>query len=100
MSKVSYDTKMVDLQENSYGEAILTLKRGNETKQIVIAETGLSSAAYEFVVDYYLHDLNWTQEKLDNYWDNGGEEKEIDNFVNLIIDQYDDDLTWEELQSN
>lgn len=100
MSKAKYDTKMVDLQENLCGEAIITLKRGNETKQLVIAETGLSFAAYEFVADYYLQDLNWTQEKLDNYWDDGGEEREIDSFVNVIVDNYNDDLTWEELQSD
>ena len=29
-------TKMVELKETTYGEAILTLKRGNETKQVVI----------------------------------------------------------------
>lgn len=91
-------TKMVELKETSYGEAILTLKRGNETKQIVIAETGLSGVVYESAIDYYMYDLNWTEEQFDNYWENGGEDKEIDNYIEGTIEYYNDNSTWEELQ--
>ena len=91
-------TKMIELKETACGEAILTLKRGNETKQTVIAETGLSEVAYESAVDYYLFNLKWTQEQFDHYWENGGEDKEIDNYVDGIVDLYDGNSEWEELQ--
>lgn len=91
-------TKMVELKETTYGEAILTLKRGNETKQIVIAETGLSEVVYESAIDYYLYDLNWSQKQFDDYWENGGEDKEIDNYIEGTVDYYNDNSNWEELQ--
>ena len=91
-------TKMVELKGTSYGEAILTLQRGDETKQIVIANTGLSEVVYESAIDYYMYDLNWTEEQFDQYWENGGEDKEIDNYIEGTVDYYDDDSTWEELE--
>lgn len=91
-------TKMIELKETAYGEAILTLKRGNEIKQVVLTETGLSEVVYESVVDYYLYDLNWTQEQFDNYWENGGEDKEIDNYIEGTVDYYDGNSEWEELK--
>ena len=90
-------TKMVELKETAYGEAILTLKRGNETKQTVLADTGLSGVVYESAIEYYMDNLNWSQKQFDHYWDNGGEDKEIDNYINGIVDFYDDNSTWEEL---
>ena len=91
-------TKLVSLEETDIGEAILTLQRGDETKQTVIAETGLSQAVYEYTIDYYLDDLKWSQARFDDYWDNGGEDKEIASYIGLMVDQYDDDLTWQELE--
>lgn len=91
-------TKLVSLKETAYGEAIITLQRGEETKRTIIAETGLSSMVYEFVIDYYMNDLNWTQEQFDRYWENGGEDKEIASYIGLMVDQYNDDLTWQELE--
>lgn len=91
-------TKMIELKETSYGEAILTLQRGDETKQIVIAEYGLSDVVYESAIDYYLDNEHWTQEHFDDYWENGGEDKEIDNYIAGMVDFYDDDSTWEELE--
>ena len=91
-------TKMVELKETTYGEAILTMKRGKEKKEIVIANTGLSEVVYESAIDYYMYDLNWTEEQFDNYWENGGEDKEIDNYIEGTVDYYDDDSTWEELE--
>ena len=90
-------TKMVELKETTYGEAILTLKRGNEVKQTVLADTGLSGVVYESAIEYYMDNLNWSQKQFDHYWDNGGEDKEIDNYINGIVDFYDDSSTWEEL---
>ena len=90
-------TKMVELKETTYGEAILTLKRGNETKQLVIAEYGLSEVVYEDAIDYYLDNEHWTQDQFDDYWENGGEDKEIDEYIDEIVDNYDADSTWEEL---
>ena len=90
-------TKMVEFKETAYGEAIITLKRGNETKQAVLADTGLSGVVYESAIEYYMDNLNWTQKQFDQYWDNGGEAKEIDNYIDGIIDFYDDNSTWEEL---
>lgn len=91
-------TKMVKLEETTYGEAILTMKRGKEKKELVIANTGLSEVVYESAIDYYMYDLNWTEEQFDNYWENGGEDKEIDNYIKGTVDYYDDDSTWEELE--
>lgn len=90
-------TKLVSLEETAIGEAILTLQRGDETKQTIIAETGLSSMVYEYTIDYYLDDLKWSQARFDDYWENGGEDKEIDSYIGLMIDHYDDDVTWQEL---
>ena len=91
-------TELISLIETTYGEAILTLKRGDETKQIVIANTGLSEVVYESAIDYYMYDLNWTEEQFDNYWENGGEDKEIDNYIEGTVDYYNDNSTWEELE--
>jgi hypothetical protein len=47
-------TELVSLIETTYGEAILTMKRGKEEKELVIANTGLSEVVYESAIDYYL----------------------------------------------
>ena len=90
-------TELVSLVETAYGEAILTMQRGKEEKELVIAECGLSEVVYESSVDYYLDNLGWTEEQFDNYWENGGEDKEIDNYIDGIVDYYDDWSTWEEI---
>ena len=90
-------TELVSLVETAYGEAILTMQRGEEEKELVIAECGLSEVVYESAIDYYMYDLNWTEEQFDNYWENGGEDKEIDNYIDGIVDYYDDWSTWEEI---
>ena len=90
-------TELVSLVETAYGEAILTMKRGEEEKELVIANTGLSEVVYDSASDYYMYDLNWTEEQFDNYWENGGEDKEIDNYIDGIVDLYDDDSAWEEI---
>ena len=90
-------TELVSLVETAYGEAILTMQRGEEEKELVIAECGLSEVVYESAIDYYMYDLNWTEEQFDNYWENGGEDKEIDNYVYGTVDYYDDDSAWEEI---
>lgn len=97
MIETKLHTELVSLVQTAYGEAILTMKRGEEEKQLVIANTGLSEVVYESSVDYYLDNLGWSQEQFDNYWENGGEDKEIDNYVDGTVDFYDDDSTWEEL---
>ena len=80
MIKTKLRTELVSLVETTYGEAILTMQRGKEEKELVIAETGLSGVVYESSVDYYLDNLGWTQEQFDDYWENGGEDKENDNY--------------------
>lgn len=90
-------TELVSLVETACGEAILTMKRGEEEKQLLIAECGLSEVVYESSVDYYLDNLGWTQEQFDDYWENGGEDKEIDNYVDGTVDYYDDWSAWEEI---
>lgn len=90
-------TKLVYWVENSYGETIVTMQRGQEKKQLVISETGLSGVVYDSAVDYYLNDKHWTQEKFDRYWEDGGEEKEIDNYIAGTVDYYNSDSTWQEL---
>ena len=90
-------TELVSLVETAYGEAILTMKRGEEEKQLLIAEYGLSEVVYESSVDYYLDNLGWTQEQFDDYWENGGEDKEIDNYIDGTVEYYDDWSTWEEI---
>lgn len=95
--KPAAKTKLVRYEENAYGEVILTLKRGHEEKEIVVSETGLAGIVYENASEYYLGDLHWSQKQFDNYWENGGEEKECDNYISIIVDNYDDDSTWEEI---
>lgn len=90
-------TELVSLVETAYGEAILTMKRGEEEKQLLIAEYGLSEVVYESSVDYYLDNLGWTQEQFDDYWENGGEDKEVDNYIDGTVEYYDDWSTWEEI---
>ena len=90
-------TELVSLVETTYGEAILTMQRGKEEKKLVIAETGLSGVVYDSAIDYYLDNLGWTQEQFDDYWENGGEDKEIDNYVDGTVDYYDVWSTWEEI---
>lgn len=95
--KDNVKTELISLIETTYGEAILTMKRGKEEKELVIANTGLSEVVYESAIDYYLDNLGWSQEQFDHYWENGGEDKEIDNYIEGTVDYYDDDSTWEEL---
>lgn len=90
-------TELVNCVETACGEAILTMRRWHEEKQVVIAETGLSSVVYESSVDYYLDNLGWTQEQFDKYWNNGGEEKEINNYIDRTVELYNDDSVWEEI---
>lgn len=90
-------TELVSLVQTAYGEAILTMKRGKEEKKIAIAECGLSGVVYDSAIDYYLDNKHWTQDQFDDYWENGGEDKEINNYVDGVIDFYDDDSTWEEI---
>lgn len=97
MIKTKLRTELVSLVETTYGEAILTMQRGKEEKELVIAECGLSEVVYESSIDYYLDNEHWTQDQFDDYWENGGEDKEIDNYIDGIVDLYDDDSAWEEL---
>ena len=90
-------TELVSLVETTYGEAILTMQRGKEEKELVIAETGLAGVVYDSAADFYIFDKKWTEEQFDDYWENGGEDKEIDNYIDGIVDLYDDDSVWEEL---
>lgn len=99
MIETKLDTELVSLVETACGEAILTMKRGKEEKKIVIAECGLSGVVYDSAIDYYLDNKHWTQNQFDDYWENGGEDKEIDNYVDGVIDFYNDDLTWEEINN-
>ena len=95
--KDNVKTELISLIETTYGEAILTMKRGKEEKELVIANTGLSEVVYESAIDYYLDNLNWTQEQFDHYWENGGEDKEINNYIEGTVDYYDDWSNWEEI---
>lgn len=99
MTKTQLHTELVSLVQTTYGEAILTMKRGEEKKELVIANCGLSEVVYDSSIDYYLDNEHWTQDQFDNYWENGGEDKEIDNYVATVIDNYDDDSTWNELET-
>lgn len=99
MIETKLHTELVSLVETAYGEAILTMKRCEEEKQLVIAECGLSDVVYESAIDYYLDNEHWTQEHFDDYWENDGEDKEIDNYVATTVDNYDDDSNWEELET-
>lgn len=99
MTKTKLHTELVSLVQTAYGEAIITMRRGKEKKQIVIANYGLPQVVYEFVINYYLDNEHWTQDQFNDYWENGGEDKEIDNYVATVIDNYDDDYTWNELET-
>lgn len=97
MIGIKLHTELVSLVETGIGEVILTLKRGEEEKELVIAELGLSGVVYDSAIDYYMYDLNWSEEQFDDYWENGGEDKEIDNYIDGTVEYYDDWSTWEEI---
>ena len=44
-------TELVSLVETTYGEAILTMHRGKEDNELVIAHTGLSGVVYDSAID-------------------------------------------------
>ncbi|WP_323081972.1 hypothetical protein [Limosilactobacillus reuteri] len=97
MIETKLHTELVSLLETRIGEVILALKRGEEVKQLLIGETGLAGVVYESSYDYYIFDKKWTEEQFDDYWENGGEEKEIDNYIDGTVEYYDDWSTWEEI---
>ena len=56
------------------------------------------------VIDGYFDDWSdkpysweYVWDNPDDYWENGGEDKEIDNYVDGTVEYYDDWSTWEEL---
>ena len=57
MIKTKLRTELVSLVETACGEAILTMHRGKEEKELVIAETGLSGVVYDSAIDYYMYEL-------------------------------------------
>ena len=97
MIETKLHTELVSLLETRIGEVILALKRGEEVKQLVIAECGLFDVVYESSYDYYIFDKKWTEEQFDDYWENGGEDKEIDNYIKGIVDYYNGNSEWQEL---
>lgn len=89
-------TKLVSAEENLAGELIIKMKRGDEEK-IVAYSPGYEADIYDAEFAWRKFDLGWTQEKFDDYWDNGGEEKEIQREIETTVDLYDDEQMWEEI---
>lgn len=92
-------TKLVSAEENLAGELIIKMKRGDEEK-IVTYSPGYEADIYDAEFEWRQFDMRWTQERFDKYWDNGGEEKEIQREIEATVDMYDDELTWGELGQN
>lgn len=40
----------------------------------------------------------WSEKKFDNYWENGGEDKEIDEYIAMTVDNYDEESNWKDLE--
>lgn len=89
-------TKLVSAEENLAGELIIKMKRGDEEK-IVAYSPGYQADIYDAEFIWRQFDMGWTQEKFDDYWDNGGEEKEIQREIETTVDLYDDEQMWEEI---
>lgn len=89
-------TKLVSAEENLAGELIIKMKRGDEEK-IVTYSPGYQADIYDAEFTWRKFDLGWTQEKFDDYWDNDGEEKEIQREIETTVDLYDDEQMWEEI---
>lgn len=89
-------TKLVSAEENLAGELIIKMKRGDEEK-IVAYSPGYEADIYDAEFEWRQFDMGWTQEKFDDYWDNGGEEKEIQQEIETTVDLYDDEQMWEEI---
>lgn len=89
-------TKLVSAEEDRAGELIIKMKRGDEEK-IVTFSPGYEADIYDAEFAWRQFDMGWTQEKFDDYWDNDGEEKEIQREIETIVDLYDDEQMWEEI---
>lgn len=68
MIGIKLHTELVSLVETGIGEVILTLKRGEEEKEILIGQTGLAGVVYDSAADFYIFDKKWTEEQFDDYW--------------------------------
>ena len=89
-------TKLVDYRETSLGGLIIIMQRGNDKREAYYQNIG--DDVWDQAQEYYLN-LGWSEEQFENYWDDGGREKEIEHEVqSLVADYYDDPLIYQDLE--
>ena len=74
LDKKKLSTTLIGFWEDAAGELWLDMKRGTEEKKIVIGYGWLEDV-WESARDYYMDNEGWSEEKFENYWENGGEDK-------------------------
>ena len=79
------DVKLVSYYETSELELMVTMRCGKEVKQVTL------------VPSYYVGQEGWSEKHLEHYWHNGGREKEIAGYIDLLIDHFSDPNNWDDL---
>lgn len=91
-------TKLLGTEENLAGELIVHLRRGDEELNYYYAP-GYQADVYDTELEWRQSEYGWSQDKFDEYWDNGGEKELVEDMVNQLVEWYDDEWNWEELKS-
>ena len=69
----------------------------NQEKKLVIGYGWLEDV-WESAQEYYMDNEGWSEKKFDNYWENGGEDKESDEYIAMTVDNYDEESNWKDLE--
>ena len=97
LDKKKLSITLVGFWESAAGELWVDMKRGNEEKKLVIGYGWLEDV-WESARDYYMDNEGWSEEKFYKYWEDGGEDREIDEYIAMTVDNYDDELNWADLE--
>ena len=97
LDKKKISTKLIGFWEDAGGQLWLDMKRGSEEKKLVIGYGWLEDV-WESAQENYMDNEGWSEKKFDNYWENGGEDKEIDEYIAMTVDNYDEESNWKDLE--
>ena len=90
------DVKLVSYYETSELELMVTMRCGKEVKQVTLVPSYLDDL-FQNTYEYYVGQEGWSEKHLEHYWHNGGREKEIAGYVDLLIDHFSDPNNWDDL---
>ena len=97
LDKKKISTKLIGFWGDAGGQLWPDMKRGSEEKKLVIGYGWLEDV-WESAQEYYMDNEGWSEKKFDNYWENGGEDKEIDEYIAMTVDNYDEESNWKDLE--